>query len=95
MFKASAAVIFNPSAKEIALAADAMATVWKTTPALGMGGGSIPIVQAFVENLKIPAVLWGGTDVNCGMHGPNEYLSLSNFHNSAEAMVHYFYMLAL
>ena len=94
VLKASKAMRFDPSCKEIRLAADAMAAVWKTKPALGMGGGSIPIVQAFVENLKIPAVLWGGTDVNCGMHGPDERLSLINFHNSSEAMVRYFHLLA-
>lgn len=93
VFKSSRGIRFDPSVLPIRLAGEAMQQAWGAPPGIGMGGGSIPVVQAFVDNIGIPAVLWGGTPINCGMHGPNEFLTLADFHTSAEGMVRYFHLL--
>jgi acetylornithine deacetylase/succinyl-diaminopimelate desuccinylase-like protein len=49
-------------------------------------GGSIPIVQAFQETLGAPVVLIGFGLPGENAHAPNEWMSVDNFHQGAEAI---------
>lgn len=48
-------------------------------------GGSIPVVQTFQDELKVPAVLFGVGLPDENAHAPNEKLDLGNFHNGIVA----------
>ncbi len=53
---------------------------WNAEPVLMREGGSIPIVSAFSNVLKLPVVLMGVGLDDENIHAPNEHLSLANFH---------------
>ncbi len=44
------------------------------------GGGSIPVVETFKQELKVPALLLGFGLPDDALHSPNEKFSLDNFH---------------
>jgi acetylornithine deacetylase/succinyl-diaminopimelate desuccinylase-like protein len=52
-------------------------------------GGSIPIVQTFHEQLKIPTVLMGFALPDDAIHGPNEKFHLPNFHNGITTSIEF------
>jgi acetylornithine deacetylase/succinyl-diaminopimelate desuccinylase-like protein len=43
------------------------------------GGGSIPIVVDFEEQLEAPALLLGFSLPGCNLHAPDEWLRIEDF----------------
>jgi len=66
-------------------AADAIESGFNRRPVFIREGGSIPIVNAFTEQLKADVLLlgWGQNDDN--PHSPNEKFSLADFHSGIRA----------
>ena len=54
-------------------------------PVFTREGGSIPVVATFQEVLGLPTILFGVGLPDDNLHGPNEKLDLSNFHNGVIA----------
>ena len=64
----------------------ALARAFGKEPVTIREGGSIPIVQAFQETLGAPVVLIGFGLPGENAHAPNEWMSVDNFHQGAEAI---------
>lgn len=67
-------------------AARALEKAYGRKPVYIREGGSIPIVQAFQETLDAPVLLIGFGLPGENAHAPNEWMSLDNFHQGAEAI---------
>jgi acetylornithine deacetylase/succinyl-diaminopimelate desuccinylase-like protein len=77
---------------EVQAAIRANEAVWGVRPVLSRGGGSLPVIAVFQQQLGIPFLLMPfGLDDN--RHGPNEHLLLENFHNSIHTAIHFYYNL--
>jgi acetylornithine deacetylase/succinyl-diaminopimelate desuccinylase-like protein len=61
-------------------AATAFRRVFGRVPVWLRSGGSIPVVSEFQRLFDIPTVLMGFASPGDSLHGPNEKLSLKNFH---------------
>ncbi|MEH7391876.1 dipeptidase [Bacillus sp. JJ1474] len=57
------------------------------------GGGSIPIVAAFDQILKLPVVLMGFGLPDENFHAPNEHFHLENFDKGLDTLCYYWYEL--
>lgn len=64
----------------------ALAKAYGREPVTIREGGSIPIVKAFEDTLGAPVVLIGFGLPGENAHAPNEWISLDNFHQGAEAI---------
>ena len=53
-------------------------------------GGSIPIVSAFIERVKLPTVITGWSTPDANAHSPNEKLDLEHFHKGTIAVMRFF-----
>jgi acetylornithine deacetylase/succinyl-diaminopimelate desuccinylase-like protein len=60
-------------------AREALEEAYGTTPVPMGGGGSIPIVIDFEEQLEAPALLLGFAQPDCNLHAPDEWLRLEDF----------------
>jgi acetylornithine deacetylase/succinyl-diaminopimelate desuccinylase-like protein len=67
-------------------AADALEEAFGTRPVPMGGGGSIPIVVDFEEQLGATALLVGFSLPGCNMHAPDEWLSVENFEKGIGAL---------
>ena len=76
----------EPEGRVFDAAKRALARAYGKEPVMIREGGSIPIVQAFQETLKAPAVLIGFGLPGENAHAPNEWMSVENFHAGAEAI---------
>lgn len=65
----------------IRAAADAYTAGFGASPVYLRCGGTIPVVNMFLESMRLPTVLMGFALPNDHMHGPNERFSLANFYN--------------
>ncbi len=95
LLKGSSPVRFSPESPQIDAAAKAMAASWGVEPAFLLAGGSIPIVGHFEKRIPAPIILWGGTNADSNFHGPNENLTVENFHCSAEGLVYLLHNLSV
>jgi acetylornithine deacetylase/succinyl-diaminopimelate desuccinylase-like protein len=70
---------------QVEAAARAIEHAFGRRPVFTREGGSIPIVTAFHQRLKVDALLlgWGQDDDNA--HSPNEKISLADFHRGIKA----------
>jgi acetylornithine deacetylase/succinyl-diaminopimelate desuccinylase-like protein len=50
------------------------------------GGGSIPIVIDFEEQLEAPALLLGFALPGCNLHAPDEWLRIEDFEKGIAAL---------
>ncbi|MGH7867388.1 MAG: M20/M25/M40 family metallo-hydrolase, partial [Candidatus Dormibacteraceae bacterium] len=57
-------------------------------------GGSIPVMLDFLDQVGGQVVCSGLIQADCGMHAPNEHLSLEHYHRGIETLVHFLYGLA-
>jgi acetylornithine deacetylase/succinyl-diaminopimelate desuccinylase-like protein len=57
------------------------------------GGGSLPIVRDFQDELGVPVVLIGFGLPDDNIHAPNEKLHLPNFYRGIETLIHYLWIL--
>jgi acetylornithine deacetylase/succinyl-diaminopimelate desuccinylase-like protein len=69
----------NPDNHYIMAAAEALESVYCTTPVFMREGGSIPIASLFNETLKAPVVLMGFGLPDDSIHAPNEKFSVDQF----------------
>lgn len=67
-------------------AAEALEEAFGTHPVPMGGGGSIPIVVEFEEELEATALLVGFSLPGCNMHAPDEWLSVENFEKGIGAL---------
>ncbi len=81
--------LVNPDNKFIHAAAEAMKQVFGQETVYIRSGGSIPIVAAFEEYLRIPSVMMGFGLPDDNLHAPNEKLHLPNFFRGIEAVARY------
>jgi acetylornithine deacetylase/succinyl-diaminopimelate desuccinylase-like protein len=70
-------------------AARALKAVWGAEPVFVRGGGSIPIVATLQRELKAPVVMMGFGMPDSGVHGPNEFFDLGQFHGGIDTVIHY------
>jgi acetylornithine deacetylase/succinyl-diaminopimelate desuccinylase-like protein len=76
----------EPSGPVFDAAKRALAKAFGREPVTIREGGSIPIVQQFQEILEAPVVLIGFGLPGENAHAPNEWMSVDNFHQGAEAI---------
>jgi acetylornithine deacetylase/succinyl-diaminopimelate desuccinylase-like protein len=76
----------EPSGPVFEAARRALAKAYGREPVTIREGGSIPIVKAFEDTLGAPVVLIGFGLPGENAHAPNEWMSLDNFHQGAEAI---------
>jgi acetylornithine deacetylase/succinyl-diaminopimelate desuccinylase-like protein len=74
-------------------AEDALETAFGTRPVPMGGGGSIPIVVDFEEELDASALLVGFSQPGCNLHAPNEWLGVDNFEKGIGALARLYYEL--
>jgi acetylornithine deacetylase/succinyl-diaminopimelate desuccinylase-like protein len=76
----------EPSGPVFDAAKRALAKAFGRDPVTIREGGSIPIVQQFQEILNAPVVLIGFGLPGENAHAPNEWMSVDNYHQGAEAI---------
>jgi acetylornithine deacetylase/succinyl-diaminopimelate desuccinylase-like protein len=67
-------------------ASEALEETFGSRPVLMGGGGSIPIVVDFEEQLDATALLVGFSLPGCNLHAPNEWLSVAYFDKGIETL---------
>lgn len=67
-------------------AREALEEAYGTHPVPMGGGGSIPIVVDFEEQLEAPALLIGFSLPGCNLHAPNEWLRIEDFEKGIAAL---------
>jgi acetylornithine deacetylase/succinyl-diaminopimelate desuccinylase-like protein len=82
------AVLVNTDTSGVRAAAKAIEAGFGTKPVMIREGGSIPVVGLLKTQLGVDTLLlgWGQNDDN--LHGPNEKLSLDDFHRGIKASAH-------
>jgi acetylornithine deacetylase/succinyl-diaminopimelate desuccinylase-like protein len=76
----------EPEGRVFDAAKRALARAYGKDPVMIREGGSIPIVQSFQQTLGAPVVLIGFGLPGENAHAPNEWMSVDNFHQGAEAI---------
>lgn len=76
----------SPEHPYIQKAAKAYEVGWGKEPVYIRSGGSIPIVQVFVETLQFPVVMMDFGLPEENMHGPNEHYHLDNYDRGIRAL---------
>lgn len=84
----------DPAHPFIQTAAQAMTETFGRETVFIRSGGSIPIVNIFAEQLRIPSVLLGFGLPDDNLHAPDEKLYLPNFHRGIQAVIRYLHLLA-
>lgn len=87
-------LLLDPENRYLATAARVFSQVYGAETVFVRSGGSIPVVAAFDEFLKIPNVMMGFGLPDDNLHAPNEKFSLANFYRGAETVARFFEALA-
>ncbi len=82
-------VLVSPEAPAVRAAARALQQVYGAAPVYTREGGSIPVVAAFSQALRIPTVLMGFGLKDDNLHAPNEKFALVNFHKGIETVIRF------
>lgn len=77
----------------IRAAARSYEAVYHEKTAYIRGGGSIPVVETFIQTLDVPVVLMGFGLPYENFHAPNEHFHLENFDKGLLTLCHYWYEL--
>lgn len=79
-------VVVSTDSDEYRAASKAMQATYGKEPIPSRGGGSIPIVALFNQELKVDSILMGfGLDSD-GLHSPNEHYGLFNYFKGIETI---------
>lgn len=79
-------VVVSTDSVEYRAASKAMEVAYGKEPIPSRGGGSIPIVALFAQELKVDTILMGfGLDSD-GLHSPNEHFGLFNYYKGIETI---------
>lgn len=62
---------------------------WGKPPVYVRGGGSIPIVAKFQQELGLPVILLGFGLNTDGVHGPNEHFHVDMFYKGIDTAIHF------
>lgn len=73
----------------IQAATDAMRQVYGRDTVFVRGGGSIPVVGDFTQELHVPTVLMGFGLPDDNLHAPNEKFCIANFFRGTESIIHF------
>lgn len=73
----------------------AMETVWGRHPLFKREGGSVPVVGLFQRYLNVESVNTGFSLYEDNAHSPNEKLHLPTWYKGIEALIHFFFNLAV
>jgi acetylornithine deacetylase/succinyl-diaminopimelate desuccinylase-like protein len=85
---ASPPILFDVNTPAMRAAQEALRFGFGAEPVLIRCGGSIPVVNTFVQEWACPALLMGfGLDSD-GAHGPNEHFKVDSFLKGARASAH-------
>jgi acetylornithine deacetylase/succinyl-diaminopimelate desuccinylase-like protein len=83
-------IVVGTDNRFIQAAAEAMHEVFRKDTVYIRSGGSIPIVAAFEESLKVPSVMMGFGLPDDNLHAPNEKFHIPNFYRGIESIVRWF-----
>lgn len=75
----------------VAAAERALRAAFQREPALAPTGGSIPVVETFVEALRVPIVMMGFAPPDANAHAPNESFPLETLRVGREAAAHFWF----
>ncbi len=70
-------------------------SAWNTKPVFKREGGSVPVVTYFQNILGVESVNIGFGLPTDNMHGPNEKLHLPTWYKGIDALIHFFFNLAV
>ncbi len=79
-------VLAPPDSPAVRAAARALRAVFGKDPVYAREGGSVPVVAAFSDSLKIPTVLMGFGLPDDNLHAPNERFYLPNYYGQIETV---------
>ncbi len=80
-------VLIDTEGPIVEAAMAAMADVWGARPLRARGGGSLPIVEVFADELKVPVMLLGFGLPGDGPHSPNERYALGQLYGGIRSVV--------
>jgi acetylornithine deacetylase/succinyl-diaminopimelate desuccinylase-like protein len=90
VLSAGPGLMVNPDHPAIHMAAEAFGEMTGSKTVFIRGGGSIPIVGEFAQELGIPKILMGFGLPDDGLHSPNEKYRISNFYQGIVTIAHFF-----
>ena len=88
------ATIVDVDTPAIRAAVEAYAEVFGKDPIFMRGGGSIPVIGQFQEDLGLQSVLMGFGLPDDRIHSPNERFFLPNYYQGIETIIHFYDNLA-
>ncbi len=87
------AVVVSTDNDYIKAADEALREVFQKETVYIRSGGSIPIVEQFRNDLKIPSVMMGLGLPDDNIHAPNEKFHIPNFYKGIESLVRFLLIL--
>jgi acetylornithine deacetylase/succinyl-diaminopimelate desuccinylase-like protein len=85
----------NRKSQWIEAYAEAAETAWGQRPLFKREGGSVPVVAQIQQVLGVDSVNMGFGLPSDNIHGPNEKIHLPTFYKGIEALVHFFFNIAI
>jgi len=85
----AAPAVVDPRHPALHAAADAYRRGFGRAPAFIRSGGTIPILHAFRESLRVPIVLMGFALPDDRLHAPNEKLHVPTFYKGIDTCIHF------
>jgi acetylornithine deacetylase/succinyl-diaminopimelate desuccinylase-like protein len=84
-------VLFGSDHPAARACASAFEKAWGEKTVFVRTGGTIPVGEDFVRELRAPMIATGFAQPDGGAHSPNENQTLDAFHRGAEMLIHLFY----